>query len=203
MNCEVVDRNGNICGRPIKRRKYCHTHYIRFLNGLSLLEPIQYRRSINMSDPEFVVWIQSQLKENNGCLEWTGKTNGFGYGHVHYGDKMVRVHRLLYIITYDLELTEEDFVLHKCHNRLCCNIDHLYLGDHKMNMEDLLFRCNSSKFKLNQQQVEEIRNSTKPPNELMLIYGIGETAISNIRRNKKWKREVIERVNSRSIAIAS
>ena len=153
-----------------------------------------------MTENQLVDWIQSQLEETeNGCLEWTGSTNTSGYGHMFYKGTTVRIHRFLYIITYDLKIDERDFILHKCHNKLCCNIDHLYLGNHEENMQDLLY--NSDRYKLKKEDVEVIRKSKMRTKDLAEIFNVSDRNIYKIRMNETWKFHILNKVNERSIGV--
>lgn len=66
------------------------------------------------------------------CWEWTGQTNGRGYGLIGYEMKMWYVHRLIWVtlvgpIPEGLELD------HLCENQPCCNPDHLEPVTHAEN----------------------------------------------------------------------
>ena len=75
--------------------------------------------------------------------EWTGATDKSGYGRLHvkkYCEKKTGrnffAHRISYMIHRGY-ITPDEFILHQCHNRLCCNPKHHKLGDHYDNMDDL------------------------------------------------------------------
>lgn len=74
----------------------------------------------------------------SGCHEWQG-TRGpkSGYGQVYVGSqRRIRpAHRVAYAIR-NPDFDQNLFVLHKCDNRVCCNPDHLFLGDAMDNMRD-------------------------------------------------------------------
>lgn len=69
-----------------------------------------------------------------GCWEWQKSTNSAGYGQLKVNKKYWTAHR--YALSCTTEVTETDVVRHKCHNRKCCNPDHLIVGTHKDNYED-------------------------------------------------------------------
>lgn len=80
--------------------------------------------------------LESKLKQNdNGCLEWQGYRDK--YGRIKVNGKMMGTHRLAWEIKNG-EIPDSLFVLHKCDNPPCCNIDHLFLGNQKDNMQDAL-----------------------------------------------------------------
>lgn len=84
---------------------------------------------------------KTKLNPETGCLEWTGALfQPSGYGMFHWGYEESGYRRVLPASRAAWVLVNgepgEQFVLHTCHNRLCCNVDHLYLGDHDQNMKD-------------------------------------------------------------------
>lgn len=80
--------------------------------------------------------LESNLRQNdNGCLEWQG--SGDRYGVIAVNGKRVKTHRLAWEIKNG-EIPEGMMVLHKCDNPPCCNIEHLFIGTQKDNMQDAL-----------------------------------------------------------------
>ena len=74
----------------------------------------------------------------NGCHEWQAAKNEKGYGIVGIIRKKrltYKAHRIAYKIFMGIDPLE-NFVCHSCDNPLCCNPDHLWLGNNAMNMAD-------------------------------------------------------------------
>ena len=58
----------------------------------------------------------------NGCINWTGRTNGRGYGQMKIDGKSVMVHRYAWFLAYG---TWPQLVIdHLCQNTRCVNVDH-------------------------------------------------------------------------------
>lgn len=72
------------------------------------------------------------------CWEWQGRTN-FGYGIVMIHGRNIRVHRLSYELVNG-PIPDGLMVRHKCDNRRCVNPDHLEVGTHQDNMDDMMER---------------------------------------------------------------
>lgn len=87
-----------------------------------------------MNPDEFLEHHSEKIeKRENGCWVWTGAANSSGYGRGWDPDEeRVRyVHRAIVE-----EIPDEKQVNHTCHNRLCCNPDHVYIGTQADNVRD-------------------------------------------------------------------
>lgn len=71
-----------------------------------------------------------------GCIEWLGSLSPTGYGTIWVDGKHTRVHRLAWTISNG-EIPDGMVVCHTCDNPKCCNIDHLFIGTHQENMDDM------------------------------------------------------------------
>lgn len=81
-----------------------------------------------------------KVQKTDSCWLWTGSKQGrMGYGYLHIGGKKdrkpSRAHRLSWVI-HNGPIPDGLYVLHKCDVPACVNPDHLFLGDHKANMQD-------------------------------------------------------------------
>lgn len=71
---------------------------------------------------------------DTGCWEWQKSCNSAGYGQLTENKKYWSAHRYAYACKNTL--SDGDVVRHTCHNRKCCNPEHLKIGTHKDNWED-------------------------------------------------------------------
>ena len=86
-------------------------------------------------------------------------------------------------------------VLHHCDNPSCIRPDHLFLGDIKDNMQDMLSKGRENKAKgssvntakLTEEAVKAIRSDTRSVKEIAAAYSVGQLAIYRVINNQTWK----------------
>jgi hypothetical protein len=123
------------CERRAKGRGWCGTHYERWRHR-GTTDP--YTPADRLAD--------GLILQPNGCLEWTGLTNDFGYGLIGSGisGKGIRTHRLAWT-TVNGPIPDGLLVLHHCDNPPCCQMSptpgfpdgHLFLGTKLDNNRDM------------------------------------------------------------------
>jgi hypothetical protein len=92
----------------------------------------------------------------NDCMVWSGAINTDGYPRISYrGDCNVKVHRLVYELTHDINITGK-VIRHICDNPLCINPDHLLLGTPKENVEDRKLRGRSHNHVSNEEKEQVV-----------------------------------------------
>jgi hypothetical protein len=72
----------------------------------------------------------------SGCHEWTGRINSSGYGIIYFNKKQQAAHRVAWQIANG-EIPKGMLVCHTCDNPPCVNVNHLWLGTHQDNMDDM------------------------------------------------------------------
>lgn len=80
--------------------------------------------------------LEQKLKsytENNGCWEYNGCTNNYGYCLIMTNRKLKYAHRLAWEFHNGRSIPDDMTVDHICFNRKCINPAHLRLLSHKEN----------------------------------------------------------------------
>jgi hypothetical protein len=134
---------------------------------------------------------QSTLDAGTGCIVWTGPLDKYGYGRITVSNRPRRAH----VVAYEEWRGPRGglHVLHDCDNRRCINAAHLFLGTNADNTADRNAKGRQARgegharAKLTEGDVLAIRASAVPHTVLAAHYGVGETAISNIRNRRSWK----------------
>ena len=134
--------------------------------------------------------------EENGCMKWKKYKDKLGYGISYYNKKLIKAHRLSYILNNG-DIPDGMVIRHNCHNRECVNPNHLLIGTHQDNMNDMKEAgrvVTKSKeqhpmAKLTQEQVNDIKTSNMKGVDLAQIYNVSKSLISAIRNKKLWKDE--------------
>lgn len=73
-------------------------------------------------------------KTATGCIEWTGPTNGVGYGVVALRGHRFYTHRLSYTEAFG-PIPDGLVIDHLCKNTLCCNPAHLEAVTQQVNTQ--------------------------------------------------------------------
>jgi hypothetical protein len=136
-------------------------------------------------------------KADSGCWLWRGGQNGEGYGMFHRAGRNKVAHRASWEL-HRGPIPRGTLVRHDCDNRLCVNPDHLLLGDHWENVQDMVDRGRSPHgekhwlSKATERQAESMREEyaagKTSVRELAAKHGLGRGTIHAILTGRTWRR---------------
>lgn len=180
------------CGNKVFAKGWCSKHYTRWYK---YGDPLTLRQEQNHG-LTLVQRLLARREERDGCWEWTGSRDAKGYGRLNIDNIPVLVHRASWT-AFNGPIPEDAHVLHRCDNPKCFKPEHLFLGDHQMNMADKMqkkrHRFGVSRgtdhgcAKLTDDQVREIRASEGPSRIVAEAYNISGRQVRDIRARKVWK----------------
>lgn len=100
-------------------------------------------------------WSRVDINENNQeCWNWTEGTTIGGYGNFIYHGDNIKAHRMTYILAKG-PIPDGLQVQHLCNNPMCCNPNHLELGDELKNSQ-YKYQCDRQNMTLTKDRVREI-----------------------------------------------
>lgn len=149
-----------------------------------------------MSRPHTYDSLIANTKNVNGCWEWTRGKSVDGYGRVLYYGKNITTHRLVWLLKYGVH-PGPMHVLHSCDNPPCINPDHLKLGTHSENMEDMTRRGHrvhlpgdkNPAARLSASEVELIKDLLEQGmrgTNIAKLFNVHKTTISHIKVGRNW-----------------
>ena len=125
-----------------------------------------------------------------GCWKYNKKLHPDGYGYLKINGKMIKAHRFSYeyfIGPLDLKL----MICHNCHNRKCCNPNHLRQDTNYSNMIDMVYQKNQRHQILSVDEVIEIKKALKnyyrgQIKDLAHFYKVDPETIGAIKNSRSW-----------------
>jgi len=143
-----------------------------------------------------------KVEKTPTCWNWTAFKDKNGYGQIGSGDRSKHEysHRVSYVLAYG-EIPKGMHVLHKCDNPSCVRPDHLFLGTHVDNMQDMTKKGRGKQIaagrkgetngnhRLTTDQVVEIKKGLakgESQREMARKFGVSKTLIYYIKLGKTW-----------------
>lgn len=137
-----------------KNRKFCSSKCVRYQGPTEILGLYRKNRGFwkNSSDEEKFERMKEMYNQlvikTDDCWGWKRKPFATGYAPILANKgKTMNAHRFSWIMHFG-KIPNKLFVLHKCDNRICTNPEHLFLGTHKDNMNDMKIKGRTRKAKL-------------------------------------------------------
>lgn len=145
-------------------------------------------------------WAKVTVLGRDDCWIWNGALNERGYGSLTHKMRRWKAHRFAFFLTHG----EFDFaldVLHECDNPPCCNPNHLELGTHEENMQQMVARGrwgtrvmasgeHHGMSKLNIDNVREIRlleSQGITNRDIAIRFGVTEQNVRRIVMRETWR----------------
>lgn len=129
------------------------------------------------------------IEKKESCWMWKGHINKDGYGTFLLNGKKTGAHRVSWIIHKGI-IPLGLYVCHSCDVRSCVNFDHLFLGTHTDNMQDMVKKGRNKNLKLSSEQVKKIKEILKEKNkshsQIACIFNISKSSISAISNGQNW-----------------
>lgn len=147
-----------------------------------------------------MLWKQKLIEDNcipepnSGCWIWEGWVTGKGYGQISIDKKYIGAHRLSWEAFFG-EISGKQLVCHKCDVKLCVNPEHLFLGTHADNSNDMHAKGRARppsgvshyRAKFSAEDIKKIRSDTRPLSVIGAEYGSSRQYIWKIKKRWLWK----------------
>ena len=148
-------------------------------------------------------WRSRYRVDGDGCHIWKGQRTTSGYGRVVISCGKPRVRARAHRYAYEQfigPIADGLFVCHSCDKPLCVNPDHLWLGTHQDNMDDMVAKGRQNHVtgrtppsaKLNRAKAVAIRylRAIGVSNLYQAsVFGVGQSTICDVIYNRTWRTE--------------
>ena len=145
---------------------------------------------------EHAVHLMMEQRMLDDCIDHGKRGTGRGYAQRSVNNRLRYMHRLAYAEKLGVDESKlVGVVRHICDNPRCINPQHLILGSHKDNSQDMIGRCRANPpvgvraatCKLTEDQVHVIRVAEGKQKDIAAQFGITPSQVSRIRGGKRWQ----------------
>ena len=133
------------------------------------------------------------------CLPSENRINDRGYPIVWHEGKHCREHRLVYVRSRGLKLSDIQGleVRHRCDNTVCINEEHLEIGTHADNMRDMAERGRANPLRGSSHPVSKLVEADVPVIRRLIAegrtqrnvarqFGVDQAIVGRIARGVAW-----------------
>lgn len=131
-----------------------------------------------------------------GCFVWTRSRYREGHGQIWWNGRLERTHRFAWVLQNG-PIPPGMCICHRCDNPPCINVDHLFMGTHQDNMNDMMAKGRDYRgpplkgeahpnAKLTAADILAIREKRNSRKADAALYGVSEGNIKTIRGRKTW-----------------
>lgn len=143
--------------------------------------------------PSIRAKFESNFVRTDGCWEWKGTIDGYGYGVMDHNRKRYRAHVLA--LEFDGRPVPEGMQgCHDCDNRKCVRPSHLYPGTPKDNYQDAVSRNRNTKgekhghARLTESDVKAMRmTSGLSFAEIGRRFGVSRPTAARVVKGTSWR----------------
>lgn len=142
-------------------------------------------------------WARVIKGDDGACWRWNAPRHNFGYGTLSKDRTLVSAHRFSWELHFG-QIPQGMLVCHGCDNPECTNPEHLFLGTHKDNVQDMIQKRRNvttpgeknGTSKLTESDVREIRDmvarGATNTDALADAFSVSRTCINHVIRRSTW-----------------
>lgn len=129
------------------------------------------------------------------CWEFQGAKHKFGYGMINRSGMKASEVTTAHAYAWEIEngtVPDSLYVCHRCDNPACCRPEHLFLGTHQDNVDDMVGKARNVygtrhvRAKLTEDDVERILEDSRSARKIAEEYGVSRQLIDGIRSGQRW-----------------
>ena len=142
-----------------------------------------------------IVRFYLKVRRTSGCWTWTGSKCSNGYGQIYVNGRLQQAHRVAWELANG-PIPPGFWVLHRCDNRACVLVAHLFLGDRAANTADMLAKGRSVRGERNGRsrltpndvaEVKRLRSCGYTQQAIADQLGMAQPTVSEILGGKRWR----------------
>jgi len=179
------------CDRKHWVKGFCRPHHRRFISYGDPMSDQPIRKKA--PNGALLEWIRNlDFQVFYKCVEWPFSISSHGYGVVRYEGLYMHSHRAALLIHVGQPTGNRVHAAHNCHNRVCCNLNHVRWATAKENSADRIIDGTHNRgdrnhnAKLSSSDIQSIRADQRTQVDIAEQYGVGQPAISSIKLRKCW-----------------
>lgn len=192
-NAAVRERACQQCGQAFHRPKdYSAKQWAQRIFCSQACAGLAKKAKLAAERPSLRDAFEARFTKGDGCWEWTGALDGYGYGFVEHAGRRYRAH-VLALRLAGRPYAEGLVACHDCDNPKCVRPSHLYFGTPRDNVHDAMKRGRLPKgevhgqAKLTEQQVIQARGMEGTYTQIAKHFGVTRPTITRAIKGKNWR----------------